>query len=55
MWAQMDGFGRFVLILGTSYVLAAIALLAVDLAPGVLTMKICRRCSSHSRLRLGRT
>ena len=42
MWAQMDRFGRFVLIMGTSYVLGAVALLTVDLAPvvfwGLLTL-----------------
>ena len=37
MWAQLDRFGRFVLIMGTSFVLGAvvllIVLLTVDLAP----------------------
>ena len=39
MWAQMEGLARFVLIVGTSYVLGAVALLValltVDLAPVV--------------------
>ena len=33
MWAQMDGFARLGLIMGTSYVQGAIALLTFDLAP----------------------